>query len=486
MTDDLDLLHAYACQGSDDAFRTIVERHCNLVYSAAMRQIHDPQLAEEVTQAVFLVLARKAAVLPRQTIFVGWLFRTTRFVAARALRGKLRRQRYEREAAQMEPLFVNDTSETSWTEVGPVLDDALADLGERDRQAILLRFFEKMELAEVGRLIGTTEDAAKKRVSRALDKLRAFFVRRGVTLTAVGLASVMVENAVQAAPVGLSTATAGSVLAGSGGAASIALAKCAMKFMIYSKLKVAGLTAGALLTVVTAVTLLPNILPRLARSPSAGLVFDLYNRIEVPNHPALQFGTNAFSISFWLRTTTQRQGVAVMAKRTDTLGDGWIIGISDKNEIAFYSAGCASPTSSGQPLRDGRWHHVIAMRTNQTLILYCDGKAVGSGADTCNYTDSHPLRLGMDADGGWHFEGELAEVHFFNRGLTPLEIASEWNDGRIKRGKPLPGLVAGYHLTDSGANVGLDFSGGKHHGSLIRTTTPPAQPPKLNVALAVR
>ena len=120
----------------------------------------------------------------------------------------------------MEPLFVNDTSETSWTEVAPVLDEALAELGERDRQAILLRFFEKMELAEVGRLIGTTEDAAKKRVSRALDKLRTFFARRGVTLTAVALASVMVENAVQAAPVGLSTATRVG-FTGSGGAASI-------------------------------------------------------------------------------------------------------------------------------------------------------------------------------------------------------------------------------------------------------------------------
>src|SRR5712691_8534502 len=198
MIDDLELLRAYAADGSDDAFRTVLERYVGLVYSAALRQVRNPHLAEEVTQAVFVVLARKAASLRPGTVLAGWLFRTTRFVAARAVRDEQRRQRREHEDALMQTFQSSSAVEPSWDELAPALDEALAQLGETDRVAILLRFFEKRELKEVGRVLGRSEDAAKKRVSRALDKLRSFFVRRGFVLSAATLAGVLAENAVQA------------------------------------------------------------------------------------------------------------------------------------------------------------------------------------------------------------------------------------------------------------------------------------------------
>jgi hypothetical protein len=108
MTDDLDLLRDYAAHGSDDAFRTLLNRYVGLVYAAALRQVQNPHLAEEITQAVFLVLARKAGALRSGTVLAGWLFRTTRFLAARAIRDQQRRQRHEEEAARMKTtlLFV--------------------------------------------------------------------------------------------------------------------------------------------------------------------------------------------------------------------------------------------------------------------------------------------------------------------------------------------------------------------------------------------
>ncbi len=245
MLDDLELIRKYAAEGSDDAFRTIVERHIGLVYSAALRQVRDPHLAEEVTQAVFVVLARKAGSLKSGTLLVGWLFRTTRFVAARAVRDRQLRQLREQEAAQMEHCLSASNHDAAWQEVAPTLDEAIAKLGETDRHAVLLRFFEKKELKEVGRALGSSEDAAKKRVSRALEKLRAFLVRRGITLSTVTLAGALVENSVHAAPAALSASTLAAVTMNAGTATTVALVQGTIKAMFYAKLK-----AGALATVV--------------------------------------------------------------------------------------------------------------------------------------------------------------------------------------------------------------------------------------------
>ena len=148
---DWQLLQDYVTRGSEAAFRGLTDRHLNLVYSAALRQVNDPQLAQEICQAVFILLARKAGSLKPGIVLAGWLFRTTRFVAARVRRGEQRRQRREQEALEMQQLT---TPDQAWSRLAPALDEALAQLGETDRHALLLRFFEDKNHKEVGAALG--------------------------------------------------------------------------------------------------------------------------------------------------------------------------------------------------------------------------------------------------------------------------------------------------------------------------------------------
>lgn len=217
--EDWQLLQNYVGQNSEAAFRELVNRYINLVHSAARRQVQNELIAEEVTQAVFILLARKARGLRRDVIFSGWLFRTTRFVAARAIRAEQRRQRREQEAYQMQQLTHPDEN---WKRIAPVLDEALGHLGAADRNAVLLRFFNDKSFRETGAALGVSEDAAKKRVTRALEKLRLFFSKRGITFSAAILASALSSHAVTAAPVPLAMAVATKAIA-SGSVAAAAL-----------------------------------------------------------------------------------------------------------------------------------------------------------------------------------------------------------------------------------------------------------------------
>ncbi len=196
---DLELLQRYARNKSDDAFAALVNRHLSLVYSAALRQVRSPQLAEEVAQTVFVDLARDGAKLKPGTILTAWLYQVTRRKAIDVVRREARRQSREQVAAEMNFMNANE----DWAHIEPLLDDAMAALDDTDRAAVLLRYFENKSLREVGATLGTSDDAAQKRVSRAVERLREFFVKRGVTVGASGLAVVISANAVQAAPVGL-------------------------------------------------------------------------------------------------------------------------------------------------------------------------------------------------------------------------------------------------------------------------------------------
>lgn len=202
---DHDLLGQFTREQLQDAFTALVNRHMNLVYSAALRQVRSPQLAEEVCQAVFTQLARHAAKLTPNTVLTAWLYQVTRNAAIDIIRCEARRQAREQIAFQMSDM--NDTP-AGWTHIEPLLDEAMQSLDATDRTAILLRYFENKSLQEVGETLGTSEDAAQKRVSRAVDRLREFFSERKLTVGASGLVALVSANAIQAAPAALAGAVA--------------------------------------------------------------------------------------------------------------------------------------------------------------------------------------------------------------------------------------------------------------------------------------
>ncbi len=223
MNDVNQLLREYATNSSEAAFRELVTRYVDLVYSAALRRMRgDTHRAEEVTQTVFTDLARKAETLPERVMLGGWLHRHTGFVASNLVRGEIRRQAREKEAAAM---MLNESEETSWQEMAPYLDEAIDQLEAADREAILLRFFERRDLKSLGAVFGVSEDAAQKRVSRAVDKLRVMLAERGVTIAAAGLGVMLLEQSVSAGPAGLavsvgSKALQEAVLSGASGGAT--------------------------------------------------------------------------------------------------------------------------------------------------------------------------------------------------------------------------------------------------------------------------
>jgi RNA polymerase sigma factor (sigma-70 family) len=243
MSDDMTLVREFAASQSEPAFAALVERHIGLVHSAALRQVGDAHLAEEITQAVFIILARKAASLGTKTILSAWLYRTTRYAAADSLKARRRRQFREQEAHMQSTL--NQPDAYAWAQLAPLLDDALSELGETDRTALVLRYFENKTAREIAEALRMEEGAAQKRVARALEKLRALFVKRGVTLTATVIAGAVASNSVQAAPVGLAVKV--SVVAAKGAAVSTSittLVKGTIKMMTSTK----TFTAAAILT----------------------------------------------------------------------------------------------------------------------------------------------------------------------------------------------------------------------------------------------
>ncbi len=241
LPNDLDLLGQFTREQSQEAFTALVTRHLGLVYSAALRQVRSPQLAEEVCQTVFTNLACNAAKLKPDTILTAWLYQVACHAAVDVVRREARRQAREQIAVQMSAIT---DQRADWSHIEPLLDEALQSLEDRDRAAILLRYFENKSLREVGEALGASEDAAQKRVTRAVERLRDFFGRRKVTVSASALAGLLSAHALQAAPVGL----AGTIATGAV-AASIALSQstaiAVTKTIAMTTLQKIGITALA-------------------------------------------------------------------------------------------------------------------------------------------------------------------------------------------------------------------------------------------------
>lgn len=255
---DSELLERYSEGGCEAAFTEVVQRHVDLVFSAALRQVGgDRHLAEDVTQSVFTDLARKARDLARRELLSGWLYTSTRFAAAKRVRAEQRRFAREQEAYNMQPTSAGPEETPDWLQLETVLDEAMHELKERDRDAVLLRYFEGRPFAEVGQKLGLSEDGARMRVDRALEKLRALLGERGIASTCAALGAALAQQAVTAAPAGVAMNIAGTAMAGAlaagaltatatGGATAATAAGgettlTILKIMGMTKLKAAGI-----------------------------------------------------------------------------------------------------------------------------------------------------------------------------------------------------------------------------------------------------
>ncbi|HMC28088.1 MAG TPA: sigma-70 family RNA polymerase sigma factor [Verrucomicrobiae bacterium] len=241
--DDAELLKDFADTGSEDSFKTLVDRHINLVYSVARHTTRDPHLAEEVAQSVFIILAKKAGKLGNVKALSAWLYRTTRLAAVQSVRNECRRREREEKFASMD----HTVAEPNWEQIEPHLAEVIDQLGETDRTAIVLRFFESRSLKDVARTLGTGEDAARMRVNRALEKLRRLFVKRGVALPTAILASAISSYSVQAAPAKLATSVATAAITQKSIVTTSALVKGTLKLMAWTKFKTAALAGAVLL-----------------------------------------------------------------------------------------------------------------------------------------------------------------------------------------------------------------------------------------------
>ena len=238
MTDQSDssLLREFADHRSQAAFTDLVARHSDWVYSAAVRMVRDPHTAEDVTQAVFLVLADKAGKLGAVPLH-RWLFKVTRYAAANAIRARARRDKHERLAAMASSETYQPDPDQMWREISPVLDDSMSRLRSRDRDALLLRFYQQKSMAEVGAALGVSEGAAKIRIVRAIEKLRVHLRGRGITVPTEALSAGLLAHATHAAPANVAMLC----VPASASTNAIAISKGVSTMLISAKIKIAVL-----------------------------------------------------------------------------------------------------------------------------------------------------------------------------------------------------------------------------------------------------
>jgi RNA polymerase sigma factor (sigma-70 family) len=240
---DQELLRHYASGNSESAFAQLLQRYMDFVYSCALRVVRDSHLAKDVSQGVFLALAQNAAQLADHPVLAGWLHRTTHNLAVKTVRTDIRRRAREGEAVE---IISQSTPEpnSSWQEIAPQLDEALAELNEAEHVVIILRYFQQKSAREIAEALAITEDTAQRRVSRAVETLREGFNKRGITIAGNALVALIAANSVQVAPAGLNALIGGAVslagaMAGSAIASQTAFTSLHMKW-------IASLLAGVI------------------------------------------------------------------------------------------------------------------------------------------------------------------------------------------------------------------------------------------------
>jgi RNA polymerase sigma factor (sigma-70 family) len=474
-TNNSELLRRYARDGSEEAFAALVAQYVNLVYSVALRHLGNPHQAEEVSQAVFITLARKARHMHPGTILAGWLHRTAWFTADNSLKTEMRRRRREQEAYVQSQLNESESEADVWAQISPLLDKAIAELNETDRNAIVLRFFGGRPLIEVGAALGMNEEAAKKRVSRAVVKLRAYFARHGIAVSASMIGLAITGNAVQAAPAHLIGSLATSSLAAAGGAGASSLTGGLFQIVLAkAQAKLVLATLAAMLGLAVVYFSWPGALTRASvrrglvlhftfdRQEAGGQVTDTSGKgshgqasgarwtaagkqggayefaaegdqIQVPNSALLN--PQRLTLAAWIKTSTWDGTWRRIFDKLDRVGYALSIA-GDRKDSSWRGRVCLETFNgfclSQNVVADGQWHHIVAAYDTAGQWLYVDGqrqpddgffqaKGPLPANDSnlfigCNRTS--PSGTGAGAS----FQGLIDEPMVFNRILSPEEV----------------------------------------------------------------
>ena len=444
---DKELLWEYAEQGSERAFGEIVARYTDLVYSAALRQVGSADLARDIAQTVFTDLARKAVAgqLRPDASLAGWLYRATRYAALRHLRDEHRRQARERQAMQ----YFTPAAEgpLDWDRLAPVLDEAMSTLNNTDREALLLRFFKKHDFRAVGAALGLSDDAAQKRVTRSLDKLRAALSKRGVTATALTLSTLLSLNAVQAAPVGLAaalaTASLASAAAGTGAAVSL------LELMAMTKGQL-----GAVGAIIAASVLTPLVIQHQAQGKlreTDALVQQENNRLAELS-AANQVLSNLLATTGGSPTASNEQSsellrlrgqVARLRKDVQELGQmkapapksrtDMLASLAQRysdrvnNLKSLFETNPSERIPELQFLTDSDWLMIIN-RVTQTEDGYRRAMSLARQVGEQNFVNDnlHPALQKFAQDNNGHFPGDLAQLKPYFKSAVDDPVLERW------------------------------------------------------------
>jgi len=471
---DAELLREFVKHHSDAAFAGLVENHVNLVYSAALRMVRDAALAEDVTQSVFIQLARKAPTIREGNALPGWLYRVTHCQAANAVRSEQTRRRLETEATmQTQP-----EDNTSWKHIESDLDEAMTSLNAEEQNLVVMRFFQNQNWRDISAAVALSEDTVQRRVDRAVEKLRSFFAQRGVAVSCAVIGMALSANAVQAAPAGFVSGVTAAALAKGVGANSSGLLSGFKALLTKKAAILLGTTAavGVSVAVVTTsskpATTAAGLNDGLVlhytfdNDEAGGKVTDTSdaknhgkasgvrwvaegkkggayeftadgNEIVVPNKKSLN--PEQFTLSVWIKTKTgDHYWRRIFDKSYTTqfalsVAGDWN-GQTNYGQVCFEMGPGEHALTTQNRVDDGKWHHIVATFDGRLEMVYVDGKYQAkrrwdtpgcAGASDfnlvigCNRSNLDP----KEDDLGVSFRGLIDEPMMWSRGLSPEEVA---------------------------------------------------------------